>query len=215
LSEIQSDEELFRSRGFGKRIGFGKSPAILVIDLINAFTDPQRVLGAELGPQVAATNQILDAAHSVNVPVIFTTVAYDDPELRDAGLWNLKQSGANTQISSGDGPMVDARLRRDTRDQLLTKKYASCFFGTDLVSRLVSQGIDTLIMTGCTTSGCVRATAVDSVQNGFRPIVVREGVGDRSQAAHAQSLFDLDAKYADVLALEEVLAHLDSKKVLA
>ena len=82
------------------------------------------------------------------------------------------------------------------------KKYASCFFGTDLVPRLMSRGVDTLIIAGCTTSGCVRATAVDSVQNGFRPMVVREAVGDRSQAAHDQSLFDLNAKYADVVSLE-------------
>jgi nicotinamidase-related amidase len=93
-------------------------------------------------------------------------------------------------------------------DSLLVKKYASCFFGTDLVPRLLSRQVDTLIITGCTTSGCVRATAVDAVQTGLRPMVVREAVGDRSAAAHAQSLFDLDAKYADVVSLEETLHYL-------
>jgi nicotinamidase-related amidase len=93
-------------------------------------------------------------------------------------------------------------------DSLLVKKYASCFFGTDLVPRLMNQRVDTLIVTGCTTSGCVRATAVDAVQNGFRPMVVREAVGDRSQAAHDQSLFDLNAKYADVVGLDETLQYL-------
>ena len=97
-----------------------------------------------------------------------------------------------------------SRLRPN--DSLLIKKYASCFFGTDLVARLTSRRIDTLIITGCTTSGCVRATAVDAVQNGFRPMVVREAVGDRSAAAHEQSLFDLNAKYADVVSLDETLA---------
>ena len=90
------------------------------------------------------------------------------------------------------------------------KKYASCFFGTDFASRLTSRRIDTLIITGCTTSGCVRATAVDSCQSGFRPVVVREAVGDRSEAAHEQSLFDLDAKYADVMGLNDVLAYLET-----
>ena len=91
--------------------------------------------------------------------------------------------------------------RLDVRDgdSLLVKKYASCFFGTDLVARLVSRGVDTLVITGCTTSGCVRATAVDALQTGLRPMVVREAVGDRSVAAHEQSLFDLEAKYADVV----------------
>ena len=94
---------------------------------------------------------------------------------------------------------VDTRLDMRPTDSLLVKKYASCFFGTDLVPRLMNQRVDTLIITGCTTSGCVRATAVDAVQNGFRPMVVREAVGDRSAAAHEQSLFDLNAKYADVV----------------
>ena len=93
-------------------------------------------------------------------------------------------------------------------DSLLVKKYASCFFGTDLVARLVSRRVDTLIITGCTTSGCVRATAVDAVQTGLRPMVVREAVGDRSVAAHDQSLFDLNAKYADVVSLDETLQYL-------
>jgi nicotinamidase-related amidase len=96
----------------------------------------------------------------------------------------------------------------DPSDTLLRKRLASCFFGTDLSSRLAAGRIDTLIITGCTTSGCVRATAVDAVQNGFRPMVVREAVGDRSAAAHEQSLFDLDAKYADVVSLEETLQYL-------
>jgi nicotinamidase-related amidase len=93
----------------------------------------------------------------------------------------------------------------------LVKKYASCFFGTDLVSRLLVRQVDTLIITGCTTSGCVRASAVDACQIGFRPMVVREAVGDRSQAAHEQSLFDLNAKYADVVSLEETLNYLSAR----
>ena len=105
---------------------------------------------------------------------------------------------------------VDPRLDRRSDDSLLVKRYASCFFGTDLVPRLTSRHVDTLVITGCTTSGCVRATAVDAVQNGFRPMVVREAVGDRSVAAHEQSLFDLNAKYADVVSLDETLHYLKS-----
>ena len=103
---------------------------------------------------------------------------------------------------------IDPRLEFRKTDTLLVKKYASCFFGTDLGPRLVAHRVDTLIITGCTTSGCVRATAVDAVQHGFRPMVVREAIGDRSASAHAQSLFDLDAKYADVVGQEDTLHYL-------
>jgi nicotinamidase-related amidase len=116
--------------------------------------------------------------------------------------------GSLTLTAGSEAVKVDPRLGMQPKDILLVKKYASCFFGTDLVPRLNSRRVDTLIITGCTTSGCVRATAVDAVQNGFRPVVVREAVGDRSAAAHEQSLFDLNAKYADVVSLDETLQYL-------
>jgi len=137
-------------------------------------------------------------------------VRYDDADLKDAGIWALKQKGVTTLRADGSGWEVDPRLDCRKTDTLLVKKYASCFFGTDLVPRLLAHRVDTLVITGCTTSGCVRATAVDACQNGFRPMVVREAVGDRSAAAHAQSLFDLDAKYADVIGLSDALAYLNT-----
>jgi maleamate amidohydrolase len=204
----QSDEEFFKARGFGLKMGFGQRPALLVIDLIKAFTDAKRPLGANLDAQVEVTQTLLDVAHERAIPVFFSTVRYDESDLRDAGIWTLKQKGCVDLAADTNGHVVDERLDFRKTDSLLLKKYASCFFGTDLVSRLTSRGVDTLVMTGCTTSGCVRATAVDSLQNGFRPMVVREGVGDRSQAAHDQSLFDLNAKYADVVSLDETLQYL-------
>jgi len=120
----------------------------------------------------------------------------------------LKQKGSITLAKDTDGHEIDPRLDFRPSDSLLLKKYASCFFGTDLVPRLNSRRVDTLIIVGCTTSGCVRASAVDAVQNGFRPMVVREAVGDRSAAAHEQSLFDLQAKYADVVSLDETLQYM-------
>jgi maleamate amidohydrolase len=205
-----TDEQLFRERGFAQRIGFGKRPALMVIDMLNAFTNPRMMLGADLTRQIEAINPILDAAHERKVPVIFSTVMYEDPEFKDAGIWALKQKGVITLRAGSEGVRVDSRLHFEKTDALLLKKYASCFFGTDLVPRLMADQVDTLLLTGCTTSGCVRATAVDACQNGFRPIVVREAVGDRSAAAHAQSLFDLDAKYADVVSLGETLQYLQA-----
>jgi len=205
---VLSDAELFAQRGFGLRIGFGDRPALIVIDMANAFTDEKAMLGSNLDDQIAATIPILEAAHARNIPVFFSTVRYDDREMRDAGIWASKQRGLRTLTADTDGWKIDRRLDFRPTDTLLVKKYASCFFGTDLGSRLVAQGVDTLIVTGCTTSGCVRATAVDAVQCGFRPMVVREAVGDRSASAHAQSLFDLDAKYADVVGLDDTVEYL-------
>jgi nicotinamidase-related amidase len=133
---------------------------------------------------------------------------YNDADFRDAGVWALKQKGVTSLKAGTPAVELDSRMGFKPGDSLLVKKYASCFFGTDLVPRLMTRGVDTLIITGCTTSGCVRATAVDAVQTGLRPMVVREAVGDRSEAAHAQSLFDLNAKYADVVSLDETLQYL-------
>lgn len=202
------EHEFFRQRGFGLRIGFGKRPALLVIDMINAFTDPTMMLGADLDGPIEATRQMLQVAHDNGVPVIFSTVSYSEPGQKDAGIWALKQKGAITLVTGSHGVQIDDRLQFGPSDSLLVKKYASCFFGTDLVPRLLARGIDTLIIAGCTTSGCVRATAVDACQTGFRPMIVREAVGDRSETAHVQSLFDLDAKYGDVVTLNDTLRYL-------
>ena len=206
----KEEEQFFRSRGFSRRIGFGKHPAVLVVDFIQAFTNPRSPLGSDVDPAIAATRALLTHARAKRIPVIFSTLIYD-PRLKEAGIWALKQRGLSTLIANGgDASKVDPRLEFRRGDGLLIKKYASCFFGTDLGPRLLTQSVDTLIIAGCTTSGCVRATAVDALQTGFRPMVVREAVGDRSPRAHNQSLFDLDAKYADVVSLDETLQYLDS-----
>jgi maleamate amidohydrolase len=204
----KEDEEFFRQRGFGIKIGFGERPALIVIDMINGFTDATMPLGAKLDTQIEAQTPLVRIAHERRIPVLFSTVIYEEADAKDAGIWGLKMKGSLTLAAGSEAIKVDRRLDMQPDDILLVKKYASCFFGTDLVPRLNSRRVDTLIITGCTTSGCVRATAVDAVQNGFRPMVVREAVGDRSVAAHEQSLFDLNAKYADVVSLDETLHYL-------
>jgi len=208
MTSGREDEEFFKARGFGIKIGFGERPALIVIDMLKGFTDPKMPLGANLEPQIEAQQPLLKVAHERGIPVIFSTVIYSDADLKDAGLWAIKMKGSLTLKAGTPAVEVDPRLEMTPNDSLLVKKYASCFFGTDLVPRLMNQRVDTLIIVGCTTSGCVRATAVDAVQNGFRPMVVREAVGDRSQAAHEQSLFDLNAKYADVVSLDETLQYM-------
>jgi len=208
MTSGREDEEFFKARGFGIKIGFGERPALIVIDMLKGFTDPKMPLGAPLESQIEAQKPMLQVAHERGIPVIFSTVIYNDADLKDAGLWAIKMKGSLSLKAGAPATEIDPRLDMKPSDSLLVKKYASCFFGTDLVPRLLNQRVDTLIITGCTTSGCVRATAVDAVQNGFRPMVVREAVGDRSAAAHEQSLFDLNAKYADVVGLEETLQYM-------
>jgi maleamate amidohydrolase len=208
MTSGKDDEELFRQRGFGVKIGFGDRPALILIDMLKGFTDSSMPLGANLDGQIEAQKPMLEVAHQRGIPVIFSTVIYDEQDMKDAGLWGIKMKGTQTLKVGTEAVKIDPRLDMRPSDSLLVKKYASCFFGTDLVPRLLNQRVDTLIITGCTTSGCVRATAVDAVQNGFRPMVVREAVGDRSKAAHDQSLFDLNAKYADVVGLDETLQYM-------
>ncbi len=195
-------------QAFGNPLGFGRRPAVLVIDLCRAFTDPARPLGCDCAGVIAATNRVTDAARGAGLGVLYSTVRYDAPDFSDAGIWGRKIAGHTDLAGNGDGPELDPRLHVRAGEPLLVKKYASCFFGTDLASRLVAAGVDTLVICGVTTSGCVRATAVDAIQSGFRPIVAAEAVGDRWSDAHDQSLRDLAAKYADVLPADEIAARL-------
>lgn len=210
LEDEEAQVAFLAQRGFGRTIGFGQRPALMVIDLTKGFTDPGMPFGSELGPQVQATQALLKVARERKIPVIFTSVRYDDAGLADAGIWALKQGGAASLSAWGPGHELDSRLQALPGESLIYKKYASAFFGTDLATRLVARQVDTVLLTGTSTSGCVRATAVDASQYGFRPMVVREAVGDRSQRAHAQSLVDLHAKYADVVSLDSTLAYLET-----
>lgn len=195
-------------KSFGRELGFGKWPLLLVIDLTRAFTEPPRPLAAEASDLIARVNMLVGGARARQVPVMFTRVVYEMHDLSDAGVWGYKIGGQEDLSVGSDGIEIDPRLDRDAHDAVLDKKYASCFFATDLASRLTAKGHDTIIITGVTTSGCVRATAVDAIQSGFRPFVVSDGVQDRWADAHEQSLKDLQAKYAEVVSGDSVLEYL-------
>jgi nicotinamidase-related amidase len=205
---MTDDARMYAERGFGGTVGFGERPAVVVIDLIHAFTDPASPLGTDLSSQLAATRRLLEAARAAECPVYYTTVSYDDSDLADAGMW-VRKIGALARLRAGSHEVeVDESLGALAGESVIVKKYASSFFGTDLLSRLTARGTDTVILAGCTTSGCVRATAVDAIQNGLRPIVALETVGDRSAAAHEQALADMRAKYADVVPVADALGYL-------
>jgi maleamate amidohydrolase len=207
MTTRETTKALYGARGFAGRVGFGKHPAILIIDLIKAFTEVGSPLAADLSSQITAAVELLRVARRAGVPIVFTTVEYD-PSLKDAGLFVRKVSGLKWLVTGSPWVELHPALNRKEGELIVKKKYASAFFGTDLASFLATQRVDTVIVGGCTTSGCVRATVVDALQYGLHAIVPREAVGDRAQAPHEASLFDIDMKYGDVVDLQEVLDYL-------
>ena len=204
---------IYQRSGLGHRIGYGKHPALLVIDMQLGFTAPERSpLAGNLDSQIAAINRLIRMARKGGTPVVFTVVAYDPKIPGDGGLWPEKAPTLLELKIGSELAELDPRLRRKPEDLLLTKKYASAFLGTPLSSTLISRGVDTVLVTGCTTSGCVRATVVDALSYGFRPIIPEEAVGDRAQEPHEASLFDIDSKYGDVVRLVDALAYLEETK---
>lgn len=210
---VEAEDDLasfFEERSFGRHLPLGDDPALVVIDVMNAFTDPEYDLGADLDEEVAAIAGLTGAAQDNDVPIVYVYSAFDDRDVEGATLWIRKQGGANALRAGSEAVAIDDRLTPAPEDDLMVKKQASAFFATDLVSRLNALGVDTVVLAGCTTSGCVRASAVDAVQYGFVPVVPIEAVGDREERAHRQSLFDLEMKYADVLDLSAVRKYIET-----
>ena len=194
--------------GFSGRVGWGTTPAVVVVDLVRAYTEPDGPFGLpDAGRAVAAIQRLVDAARSGGRLVVWTTVRYT-PGLGDAGLFVHKVPALACFVDDAPGGWGDLALKPEAGEPVVVKQYASAFFGTSLASTLTAAGIDTVVVAGVSTSGCVRATAMDALNNGFRPMVVREGCADRTPALHDNNLADLDAKYADVVDLAEALAHL-------
>lgn len=207
-----SDEDarrIYEASGLGASVTLGRRPAVLVIDFSCGFTDPACSLGSDLTPHVEATRRVLDAARAKGLPVVFTTIGFD-ASLKDGGLW-LQKVPTLADLQLG-GPWVEIDPRLDPREDetVIVKKGASGFFGTNLASVLVSQAVDTVVLCGATTSGCIRATAIDLLQYGWPTLVPRECVGDRAQAPHDANLFDIGAKYADVVSVDDALSYLES-----
>ena len=207
-----SDEEarqVYAKARLGESVTMGSRPGVLVVDFSCGFTDPECALGSDLTPQVEATSRLLDVAREKGLPVIFTTIGFE-PSLKDGGLWLQKVPSLGDLQLGGHWVEIDPRLAPRPDETVILKKGASAFFGTNLAAILISQGIDSIILCGATTSGCIRATAIDLLQYGFPTLVPRECVGDRAQAPHEANLFDIQAKYADVVSLDEALAYVES-----
>ena len=195
---------------FDSNMGFGRAPALIVVDFIKAYTQPGSPLYAPgVVEAVKATVPLLQVAREKGVPVIYTRVVYH-PSGADGGLFVRKVPALRRMVEGEPLADIVPELPPGPDDVILIKQYASSFFGTSLAAMLTARGIDTLIITGCSTSGCVRATAVDAMQHGFRPIVPRECVGDRHDGPHEANLFDINAKYGDVVSLKDVMTKLQA-----
>lgn len=206
MSEGLTHEDL----GIGGRAGLGERPAVIVVDMSLAFTAEDGPLRCDLGDTTEAIAELLETARANDVPVLFTTVAYGERE-RVSARAMLKKMPAALEIEPGSRWVdIDPVLGPREGEPVITKVFPSAFFGTTLASWLQGAGRDSVIVTGASTSGCVRATTVDAVSNGFQVVIPREAVGDRFADAHEQSLADMDLKYADVLPSADVRAWLEA-----
>lgn len=205
----ESLDSVYDRAGFGASVPRGSRPALVVVDLTRGFTEPGFPSGADLTAEVTATAALVAEARRRGVPVIYTAISYTPAEADgDAVAWLRKAPGMRALREGSDAVALDPRLEQREGDHLILKKGASAFHGTSLAALLTSLGTDTVVVCGATTSGCVRATAVDAVQSGFDTLVVRDACGDRAAGPHDAALFDLQAKYADVVELDEALTYL-------
>ena len=208
----QSTWNMYRERGIGRRGGKGSRPALLIVDVTNGFTDPDAPLGSDLSAEIAAIAQLLEAARSRGAPVCYSTnlLAPDDP----GGARFLAKVPAIDSLRPGTRAVeVDSRIAPQPGEVVVEKTVPSAFFGTGLGETLRAQGVDTVIVTGCSTSGCVRASVIDAFSLNLHIAIVEEGCFDRAEASHAINLADMHAKYADVLPAAEVLAFIESLDV--
>lgn len=205
VARYRETRTLYEERGLGGRQGAGTRPALVVVDLNRGFTDPASPLHCDADGAVEATARLLAAARQAHCPIAFTTIQYDDSGRRVAKAFIDKVPSLLTLAPGTPWPQIDERIAPAPGEPVLLKLFASAFFGTPLASMLAAARCDTVVVTGASTSGCVRATAVDAMQHGYRVVVPREAVADRAAGPHEAALFDIDTKYGDVLTTEETI----------
>jgi maleamate amidohydrolase len=199
------EADIYHRQGLGQRAGMGQRPALVIVDFVVGFADPAHFGGGNIGPAIAETVQLLDFARRHGWPVAHTRVVYAD-DGADAGVFTRKAPSLLKLTETSPQSQIVPELAAATGEHIIRKQGASGFFGTGLAAFLTARGADTVIVAGCTTSGCVRATVVDSMQHNFRTIVVTDCVGDRAIGPHEANLFDMGQKYADLMTRAEIEA---------
>ena len=206
-----SENSIFRQQGFGQTMGMGEHPALVVVDFVVAFDDPKLFGGGNIHSAVLQTVDLLKFCRAQRIPIAFTRYVFSedgsDSNLLTAKIPSLKILTENNPVGH-----IVPELTPQPGELVVRKRNASAFFQTDFSSWLARHCVDTLIITGCVTSGCIRATAVDSLGYGYRPIVVSDCVGDRAMAPHEASLFDMQQKYADLITRDELIDSLSRSR---
>jgi len=202
-----ADLDVYRKQNFGNRIGFGRRAALVMVDFTVGFNDPALFGGGNIDAAIKRTVGLLQFFRDRALPVAFTRVVYAD-DGSDSGVFCMKAPALRTLTERAPAGQIVPELEPLPGEYIVRKTQASAFFGTGFAPWLVQQGADTLVVTGCTTSGCVRATVVDAMQHNFRAIVARDCVGDRASGPHEANLFDMSQKYADILDRDEIIAEL-------
>ena len=211
---MSSDKAIYEKQHFGKSMGFGECAGLLVIDFTVGFNDPAAFGGGNIAQAIEATVPLLEFARRSALPVAHTRIVYAE-DGSDKNVHCLKVPKLLTLTESNPASHFVPQLAPRAGEIVIRKRLPSAFFGTDLAGMLMARGVDTLLIAGCTTSGCVRASTLDAMCHGFRPIVLSDCVGDRAEAPHAANLFDLGQKYADVMTRAQAIAELDRMKAAA
>ncbi len=211
ISQGASQEAIavYKRQNIGNPSGFGSAPALLIVDFVNGFNDPALFGGGNIAQAIEKTKTLLAAARQVGIPVAFTRIVYAD-DGSDASVFTRKMPGLLALTETAAAAQIVDALAPSAGEYIIRKTQPSAFFGTGLVGWLAQKRVDTVLVTGCTTSGCVRASVIDSMSHNFRTVVVTDCVGDRAIAPHDANLFDMGQKYADLMTGDEVAARLQS-----
>ncbi len=205
---MAQQDQIYEAAGFGQAVRRGSRPAIVVVDLSYGFTDTQYPTAADMAKQIAATRRVTDTARAAGHPVIYTTIAFQPWECATLP-WLQKSSGMRALMAGTRLVEIDSSTGITSHDPVIIKHGASAFHGTNLAGLLTAAGVDTLVVTGATTSGCVRATVVDAVQSGFTVLVPRDCCADRAEEPHEANLYDIQQKYADVTDSEDIISWIE------
>jgi maleamate amidohydrolase len=207
--EPEDARAIYRAQNIGHSSGFGARPALLIVDFVNGFNDPALFGGGNIAPAIARTRPLLHAARAADLPIIFTRVVYA-ADGSDACAFTLKMPGLVMLTEDAAASQVVPELAPQPGEHVISKTQPSAFFGTGLADWLKERGVDTVLIAGCTTSGCVRASAVDSMSHNFRTLVVGDCVGDRAIGPHDANLFDMEQKYADLITADDAMVRLQA-----
>jgi maleamate amidohydrolase len=202
-----TSDDIYRKQQFGQKTGFGKLPALLIVDFVNGFVDPEILGGGNIAEAVAATVPLLEFFRAARRPVIFTRIVYAD-DGSDAGVWCQKVPRLKDLTETAHASQVVEALAPRQGELVVCKTQASAFFGTHLAGHLIARGVDSIVVTGCTTSGCIRASVIDAMSMNYRVTVAVDCVGDRAIGPHSANLFDMGQKYADLLTAAEITSAL-------